>query len=539
MRAAVSHASSPALRLHAIRKHFGATIALDGVDLEVAPAEVHALIGENGAGKSTLMNVLSGAVAPDSGSMIVDGMSYAPRGPADSRGRGIAHIHQELALCAHLSVAENIAMGIEPSRGGWLQRDAMNERAAALLAEFGRSEINPALRVASLSLADRQVVEICRALARDARILLMDEPTSSLQRADVERLFETVRRLRDRGIAIIYISHFLEEVREIASRFTVLRDGRSVGSGELTSVRDEELISMMVGAQTRVSVPHCSGPVAHEDYVACERVDVPNELLVASEQLDVAQTLLSVQRSSQPEVLLEVENLSAPPRLRVASFRLHRGEILGIAGLVGSGRSDLIRALFGLQRTTGGVVRLRGRELKTLARIQNGFGYLSEDRKGEGLALQLPIADNVTMSRFATCSRGGWIDRRQQNAQTQDVVTRLRIKAPGPRGIVGKLSGGNQQKVALARLLHQDPDILLLDEPARGIDIGSKADIYREIARLASEGKGIVMVSSYLPELLAVCDSIAVMTRGRLSPVRPVSEWTAGSILQAAIGAET
>jgi ribose transport system ATP-binding protein len=502
-----SQASSPALRLEAITKHFGATIALDGVDFAIAPGEVHALIGENGAGKSTLMNVLSGALALDSGVMFVDGQTYAPRGPADAREVGIAHIHQELALCEHLSVAENIAMGIEPSRGGWLQRDVMNERAAALLAEFGRGEIDPSIRVASLSLADRQVVEICRALARDARILLMDEPTSSLQRADVERLFETVRRLRDRGIAIIYISHFLEEVREIASRFTVLRDGRSVGSGELTSVEDIELISMMVGAQTRVSAPHQAG---HEP-----------------------------QANGQPEVLLEVENLSAPPRLRVASFILHRGEILGIAGLVGSGRSDLVRALFGLQRATGGVVRLRGQELKTFSwQIQNGFGYLSEDRKGEGLALQLPIADNVTMSRFTTCSRGGWIDRRQQNAQTDDVITRLRIKAPGPRGIVGKLSGGNQQKVALARLLHQDPDILLLDEPARGIDIGSKADIYREIRRLAGEGKGIVMVSSYLPELLAVCDTIAVMTRGRLSPAKPASEWTADSILKAAIGAE-
>ena len=533
-----SQASPPALRLEAITKHFGATIALDGVDLEVAPGEVHALIGENGAGKSTLMNVLSGAVAPDSGSMIVDGMSYAPRGPTDARGRGVAHIHQELALCAHLSVAENIAMGVEPSRGGWLRREVMNERASALLAEFGRSEIDPAMRVSSLSLADRQVVEICRALARDARILLMDEPTSSLQRADVERLFETVRRLRNRGIAIIYISHFLEEVREIASRFTVLRDGKSISSGDLSSVEDIELISMMVGGtQTRVSVPHQAAHGPQGD-LNLTRVPVPQEAMPEPQSgLNVAQTLLSVQPSAQPEILLEVENLSVPPRLRVASFVLHRGEILGIAGLVGSGRSDLVRALFGLQRATGGVVRLRGQELKTLAhQIRNGFGYLSEDRKGEGLALQLPIADNVTMSRFATCSRGGWIDRRQQNAQTDDVATRLRVKAPGPRGIVGKLSGGNQQKVALARLLHQDPDILLLDEPARGIDIGSKADIYREIARLASEGKGIVMVSSYLPELLGVCDTIAVMTRGRLSPAKPAREWTADTILQTAIG---
>ncbi len=478
------------LTLRSITKHFGATIALDGVDLDIAPGEVHALIGENGAGKSTLMNILSGAFPPDSGTVTAGGEPYAPRGPADARERGIAHIHQELALCAHLSVAENILMGIEPSRGGWLQRDALNDRAAALLADFGRAEIDPRARTGSLPLADQQVVEICRALARDARVLLMDEPTSSLQRANVERLFDTVRRLRDRGIAIIYISHFLEEVREIATRFTVLRDGRSVGGGELAGVSDEALISMMVGRDIQ------STPSPNPD-----------------------------PRLPTPGVILEVHNLSAPPRLRVASFDLHRGEVLGIAGLIGSGRTDLVRSLFGLQKATGEVT-MHG----------NGFGYLSEDRKNEGLALQLPIADNVTMSRFETCARFGWIDLRRQNAQTGDVMQRLRIKAPGPRGIVGRLSGGNQQKVALARLLHQDPDVLLLDEPARGVDVGSKSDIYREIRRLAAEGKGIVMVSSYLPELFEVCDTIAVMTRGRLSPSRPVSEWTADTILQTAIG---
>jgi len=485
------------LTLRSITKHFGATVALDGVDLDVASGEVHALIGENGAGKSTLMNILSGAFPPDSGSMMINDQPYAPRGPAEGRERGIAHIHQELALCRHLSVAENILMGIEPSRGGWLRRYELNDRATALLAEFGRAEIDPRARVADLPLADQQVVEICRALARDARVLLMDEPTSSLQRANVERLFDTIRRLRDRGMAIIYISHFLEEVREIATKFTVLRDGRSVGSGELAAVSDKDLISMMAGeAQTRVSVPHLPLPLP-------EPKAMPN----------VAQTLLSVQ------------NLSAPPRLREATFSLHRGEVLGIAGLIGSGRTDLIRALFGLQKATGRVT-MHG----------NGFGYLSEDRKNEGLTLQLPIADNVTMSRFELCSLAGWIDRSKQNAQSEDVMQRLRIKAPGPRGIVGRLSGGNQQKVALGRLLHQDPDVLLLDEPARGVDVGSKSDIYREIRRLAAEGKGIVMVSSYLPELFEVCDSIAVMTRGRLSPAKPTSEWTADAILQTAIG---
>jgi ribose transport system ATP-binding protein len=480
----------PMLQLSGITKHFGATMALDRVDLDIAPGEVHALIGENGAGKSTLMNILSGTVVPDGGTMAIDGQPYAPRGPAEARARGVAHIHQELVLCPHLSVAENILMGIEPSRGGWLRREALHDRAAALLADFGRAEIDPRTRLGDLPLADQQVVEICRALARDARILLMDEPTSSLQRPNVERLFDTVRQLRDRGMAIIYISHFLEEVREIATRFTVLRDGRSVGNGELASVSDNELISMMAGeAQTKVSGPHG------------------------------ARSLV------QTDVLLEVQNVSAPPRLREATFTLHRGEVLGIAGLIGSGRTDLIRALFGLQKLTGRIT-MHG----------SGVGYLSEDRKNEGLALQLAIADNVTMSRFETCARAGWIDRAKQDAQSEEVMQRLRIRAPGPRGIVGRLSGGNQQKVALARLLHQDPDVLLLDEPGRGVDVGSKADIYREIRRLAAEGKGIVMVSSYLPELFEVCDSIAVMTRGRLSPARPTGEWTADTILQTAIG---
>jgi len=507
----------PLLELQGVKKNFGATAALAGVDLSIEPGEVHALIGENGAGKSTLMNILSGAFPPDSGSMSIAGQAYAARGPADARARGIAHIHQELALCRHLSVSENILMGIEPSRGGWMRREALHDRAAALLADFGRPEIDPRTRTGELPLADQQVVEICRALARDARVLLMDEPTSSLQRANVERLFDTVRRLRDRGIAVIYISHFLEEVREIATRFTVLRDGRSVGSGELASVGDNELISLMVGsAQTRVSVPLL--PWVESRGLPESSALLESRVLSESQaESNVAQTLLSV--------LLEVENLSAPPRLREASFTLHRGEVLGIAGLIGSGRTDLIRALFGLQESAGHVT-MHG----------NGFGYLSEDRKNEGLALQLPIADNVTMSRFETCSRAGWIDRSAQNAQTEDVMRRLRIKAPGPRGIVGRLSGGNQQKVALGRLLHQDPDILLLDEPARGVDIGSKSDIYREIRRLASEGKGIVMVSSYLPELFEVCDAIAVMTRGRVSPARPTSEWTADAILETAIG---
>jgi ribose transport system ATP-binding protein len=473
------------LALSGIAKHFGATTALDGVDLDVAAGEVHAVIGENGAGKSTLLNILSGLVTPDAGTMRVADAPYAPRGPGDARNRGIAHIHQELSLCPHLTVAENIFLGAE--------KIAKRAGAARLLAEFG--DINPRARCGDLSLADRQVVEICRALAWEARIILMDEPTSSLQRASVERLFATIRSLQARGISVVYISHFLEEVREIADRYTVLRDGRTVRGGELRDVTADELIAAMVGRPVETSV----------------ETNIQTDIRRAS--------------SRQSNVVLEVRDLAAPPRLRSATFDLRRGEILGIAGLIGSGRTDLIRTLFGLQRASAGRITARAT-----------FGYLSEDRKNEGLALPLSIADNVTMSRLDACARGGWINLRRQDAQTSDVIQRLRIKAAGPRARVFRLSGGNQQKVAFGRLLHRDPDILLLDEPARGVDIGSRSDIYREIVRLAGDGKAVLMVSSYLPELLAVCDRIAVMSRGRLSPARNTREWTADAIMEAAIG---
>jgi len=476
------------LRLRGLRKRFGATLALDGVDLEVASGEVHALIGENGAGKSTLLNILSGIHRADSGEMSLADAPYAPAGPAEARSRGVAHVHQELALCPHLPVAENIFLGVEPARRGWLRRDLLFDRAVALLAEFGRSEIDPRRRTGDLSLPDRQVVEICRALACDARVILMDEPTSSLQRANVERLFRLINQLRERGIAIVYISHFLEEVREIADRYTVLRDGRSVDGGELRAVRDEQLIEQMVGRAI-------DGVVDRE-------------------------------RRPSSDVVLDVRDLAAPPRLHQAGFELHRGEILGIAGLIGSGRTELIRAIFGLTPSTGRIV-MRG----------NGIGYLSEDRKGEGLALQMSVADNVTITGFSRCAHAGWIDRARQLAQSESIMQRLRIKAPSARAAVHRLSGGNQQKVALGRLLHQDPDVLLLDEPARGVDVGSKSDVYREIGKLAAEGKAILVVSSYLPELFSICDRLAVMTRGRLSAARPISEWTPVSVMEAAIGA--
>jgi ribose transport system ATP-binding protein len=501
----MNEAVAPVLEATTIARTFGPTVALDGVDLTLRAGEVHALIGENGAGKSTLMNIIAGAIRPDHGELRLAGRRYAPSSPHEARREGIALIHQELSLCPHLTVAENILLGNETARWGWIDVRAAQQRALAALEAFDHPEIRPDRRLAALPLAARQVVEICRALAANTRILLMDEPTSSLSRADVLRLFALIRQLAQSGIGVIYISHFLEEVREVADRFTVLRDGRSVATGELAGISDEQLIAHMVGRQM-------SGLFPDRD------------------------------TRTAGDVVLAVEGLSSPPALRHASFELRRGEILGIAGLMGSGRTELVRALFGLDRVDAGSIVLRGqqtraRRAKPSARLASGIGYLSEDRTGEGLALPLSVADNLTLTRLSPyVRRGGWLDLRRQRDRARRLIDRLGIRARTSAQPVRTLSGGNQQKVSLGRLLHQNADILLLDEPTRGIDIGSKAQVYHTIARAADDGRAVLMVSSYLPELFGMADRIAVMSRGRLSAARPVSEWTPESVLAAAIG---
>src|SRR5262245_56518887 len=386
----------PALSLKKIHKSFGPTIALDGVDLELRAGEVHALIGENGAGKSTLMNVIAGSLQPDEGSMELDGRPYAPANPLDARTHGIALIHQELSLCPHLSVAENVLMGIESSRLGVLDREKLHARTNEVLQTFQHADIRPERRVEDLSVAARQIVEISRAIAARARIILMDEPTSSLQREDVQHLFALIRKLSAEGMSVIYISHFLEEVRQISDRFTVLRDGRSVATGEIASVSDDELIAKMVGR---------------------------------------AQQNLFPERSNQPgETILDVQNLASPPLLKNASFTLRRGEILGLAGLMGSGRTPLLRAIFGLDRVASGTITINkigtGRSTPTM-RLIEVLGYLSEDRKGEGLTLNQSLADNITVTRFGSCSRFGWLDLSAQRKQTEQLVSALKIKSSG------------------------------------------------------------------------------------------------------------
>ena len=493
----------PTLSLKGINKSFGPTKALDGVDLELREGEVHALIGENGAGKSTLMNIIAGSLRPDEGRMELDGRPYSPSNPLDARTHGIALIHQELSLCPHLSVAENVLMGIESSRMGWLDREKLHARTNEVLQTFHHADIRPERRAGDLSVAARQIVEISRALAARARIILMDEPTSSLQREDVTHLFALIRKLSAEGISVVYISHFLEEVRQIADRFTVLRDGRSVATGAIAGTSDDELIAKMVGR--------------------------------------AQQTLFPARSNSPGETILEVQNLAAPPLLKDASFTLRRGEILGIAGLMGSGRTPLLRAIFGLDPVAGGTISVNRKALAEgrstpAMRLIEGLGYLSEDRKGDGLTLNQSLADNVTVTRFGSCSRLGWLDLSAQRRQAERLVNALKIKTPGVQQAVGSLSGGNQQKVIVARLLHQEADVLLLDEPTRGIDIGSKAQVYETIAECAAQDKAVLMVSSYLPELFGMCDRLAVMSRGRLSEVRMIDQWTPESVLQAAIG---
>ena len=492
-------AAPPRFAMRGIRKAFGATVALDGVDLSVNAGEICGLIGQNGAGKSTLMSILAGAQPPDAGEMSIDGAPFVPASPIDARRAGVAMIYQELSLAPHLSVMENIMMGAEPIRFGLVDWPRMREMASRALAQLGHHDISPDAPVGTLSVAAQQLVEIARAIALGSRVLVLDEPTSSLGRADVERLFALLRHLRGQGHAIVYISHFIEEVKTVADRFIVLRDGRNAGGGLTGDATHDDIVALMVGREVGDLFPRSP--------------------------------------RHRGEAILDVSGLEPGS----ATFTLHRGEIFGIAGVLGSGRTRLLRAVFGLEPVRSGRVRVGvySGAADPHDRWRQGLGMLSEDRKEEGLATALDIADNVTMTRLSPFGVAGLLWPSRQRAAAARWISELEIKCAGPAQKAGELSGGNQQKIAIARLLHHDVDVLILDEPTRGIDVGSKAQIYRLIDALVADAperqpRAVLMVSSYLPELLGLCDRIAVMKRGHLGEAVPAATLTEHDLMMAA-----
>ncbi|MFH1716458.1 MAG: sugar ABC transporter ATP-binding protein [Planctomycetota bacterium] len=504
-----SHQPAARLRMQEVSKRFGATVALEDVSIEVAPGQVLALVGENGAGKSTLMKVCSGAIKPDTGQMWLDEKPYRPGNPLEARRAGVAMIYQELSLTPHLSVQENIMLGMEPSTLGVIRWKEVRRRAIEAIKEFDNPELTPDARVSKLSVGSQQLVEIARALAIGCRVLVLDEPTSSLTRQDVERLFEIIGRLKQQGKAVVYISHFIEEVKRVADRVTVLRDGRVVGSNDVGAITSDQIVALMVGRQV-------------------------DELYPRSQR-------------KAGEVVLEIEDLAGVEKPRSASLKLRRGEVLGIAGLVGAGRTELLRSLFGLEPVKKGKIRLGvyTGPASPVKRWMQGAGLLSEDRKEEGLALSLSVADNVTLSKLKGFGPFGLVLPGRQDRATRRWFEQLDIRCRGPRQPVSSLSGGNQQKVALARLLQHDVDVLLLDEPTRGIDVAAKALVYKLINDLATgaategrEPKAVLMVSSYLPELMGVCDRVAVMCRGTLGPTRRIDEVNERTLMLEATGQE-
>ena len=467
------------LEMEGISKRFGATRALDDVRLTVRSHEIHALMGENGAGKSTLMKVLSGVYQPDSGVIKVDGRPVLIGKPAEARAAGISLIYQELSVAANLTVAENVFMGSEPkTRWGMADIAEMNRRTEDVLRSLDApfSATTPARK---LSIAQQQQVEIARALIHRGRVLIMDEPTAALSDRETEALFRIVRKLRDDGIAVIYISHRMAEVNELADCVTVLRDGGYVGELTREQLDPARIVQMMVGRPLGDFYQHKTGRI-------------------------------------RGKPVLQVENLTGG-KVRPASFTVHAGEVLGLAGLVGAGRTELARLIFGADPKTGGRVRLDGQEVdirEPLDAIRLAIGYLPEDRKGQGLFLQLSALANTSMNTLRGNSRLGVINHSALNKLTNEAIARLSIKVSGPEGIVGGLSGGNQQKVLLARWLEIKPRVLLLDEPTRGVDVGAKSEIYRIINDLAAQGVAIVVISSELPEVIGICDRVVVMREG-------------------------
>ena len=471
----------PMLIIKGMRKSFGDVEVLHGVDLEVMPGEVHSLVGENGAGKSTLMKVAAGIHVPDSGVMAFRGTAYAPTSPSDALDAGIAMVHQELSLAPDVSIAENILMGQLPTRHGFVNWRELNARVSQLLTDFGLS-IDPRTPVSSVGIGYRQVIEVLKALASDPKVIIFDEPTSSLEAREATLVLDAIRKLAARSIGVVYISHRMDEVFRISDRITVLRDGALVDTYNAADVSRDLVVNAMIGRETSSLYPDKASSVGDE--------------------------------------LLRVDGLTRHGEFRDISFVLRKGEILGFSGLVGAGRTEVMRSIFGVARPDSGAVYLNGERLQTRSvsdAVDAGIAYLPEERKTEGLFLDRSVEENILCGNIEICSERGVVKPQLSRALTIDMCRRLSVKAKSIYQEVQNLSGGNQQKVLLARWMAIKPRVLIVDEPTRGVDVGAKAEIHGMLRDYASEGNGVIVVSSEMPEIIGLCDRIIVLHEGRIS----------------------
>lgn len=496
---AQSSPGQPAVALNKVSKRFPGVLAVSEVTLQIFPGEVHVFAGENGAGKSTLMKMISQAEAPSSGRIEFAGKPVSFQGPGAARRLGVAMVHQEFALAPDLSVAENLFIGHEPGRGGWISRSSERRRARELLARAGL-QVDPDRRVGTLSTAEQQRVEIAKALAVDAKVLILDEPTASLTEQETQELFGIIRELTAQGIAVLYISHRLDEIFEIGDRVTVMRDGAVVATKPVSELDEAKLVRLMVGRNVENLYPR-------------------------SER-------------SPGEVRLQVRGLTRGTAVRDVSLDVRAGEILGLAGLVGAGRTELARAVFGAELPDSGTITLDGVPLRIRGpadAIAAGIGYLTESRKVDGLAMQLGVDKNITLAKLPM--RAGLIDLTAERRTAEAHRDALRIRVPWVGRPARMLSGGNQQKVILARWLETGAEVLFFDEPGRGMDVGAKSEMFQHMDQLAQQGKAIVFISSYLPELLNMCDRIVVMQEGRIAGEVSRSEFSEERVVALATGA--
>lgn len=472
---------APVFRVEHLSKSFGGVHALQDVQFAIYPGEVHAVLGENGAGKSTLIKIMTGVHQPDAGTLFLDGKPVQFANTRAAQEHGIAAIYQEPSLFPDLDVAENILIGRQPMRAGRVDWKRMYQEASAVLTRLGL-KINPRTKARDLSVAQQQIVEIARALSINAKVLIMDEPTSSLTLGEVEELFTIVRQLRAAGTAIVFISHRLEELFALADRVTTLRDGTYVGTRAMANVTTDDLIRMMVGRTLAELFPK--------------------------------------QAVEAGDVILDVAGLSVTGSFNDVSFSLRRGEIVGMSGLIGAGRTNVARALFGIEPATSGTITLAGKRVTITspdAAMALGIGYVPEDRKEHGLVLAMSIADNITLPVLASFAKLGWLQRGREQQAAAVATRQLEVKMAHIDQKVGQLSGGNQQKVVLAKWLGTKPQVLILDEPTRGIDVGTKAAVHHLMSSLAAQGMAILMISSDLPEILGMSDRILVMREGQLT----------------------